>query len=245
MKTMKLLRVIGVVNAIIICLIVTYGDIFRVIVHNGVSSFTHKIFMEHPDTKNNISSVGQHSVLNVDISSVVQKNIPNKKSAICSNITRRDLGGLASATATWQNVSSHAPENLSFLVYSAFWETRLTPPAVRIIGLVPTRSTKYTYMCTLWYTGQDQPEFIKATKQYIGRSASYKWVSHMYHIVNITHQSTLHEITSHHTTPHQTGQHHNTPHHTRLQPITPHYITPDYNLSHHITPHPSKSHLTS
>ena len=85
-------------------------------------------------------------------------------SEICGSLTREDLQGLTPATAGWQNVSHD--DDRGFLVYSAFWESRVTPPAVRILGLAPySHNHGNDTWCSLWYAGQDQPELTRAIIQ--------------------------------------------------------------------------------
>ena len=95
-------------------------------------------------------------------------------SEICGSLTREDLQGLTPATAGWQNVS-HDDDNRDFLVYSAFWESRVTPSAVRILGLAHyDHNHRNDTWCSLWYAGQDQPEFTRAIIQPLSNA---KWVS--------------------------------------------------------------------
>ena len=75
--------------------------------------------------------------------------------ALCTNI---EWSSLTARTAVWQDVSA---DRSDILVYSAFWDSRLSSPTVLILGL---KNLSYTepFTCLLWYQHQHHPVATEA-----------------------------------------------------------------------------------
>ena len=87
---------------------------------------------------------------------------------VCTTI---ESSSLVARTAVWQDVSA---ERSDILVYSAFWESRLSSPTVLILGL---KNLSYTdlFTCLLWYQHQQHPVATEATAQPVIVDRPVRW----------------------------------------------------------------------
>ena len=90
---------------------------------------------------------------------------------VCTTI---ESSSLVARTAVWQDVSEDRPD---ILVYSAFWESRLSSPTVLILGL---KNLSYTdpFTCLLWYQHQRHPVATEATAQPVLVDRPVRWEYH-------------------------------------------------------------------
>ena len=147
--------------------------LFMIVVGAGVLICLDRKYNDINVTGLGFNSSKYHDPNSTTLSSRTSKNVISEDGATCGMLSRDAIQGLVAESERWQNItnSAHPKDNLP--VYSAFWETRVAPPLVRIIGLTPYNYFNTTW-CLLWYAGKNQPETTEAKIQHIGKKKAYK-----------------------------------------------------------------------